>query len=128
MERVVRKHGKFTGVKPNTLIDNKLRQPLIAELTTKRRELFQELLQSAIDERGEVEDWTDKALATKVIEVVHGTYSTMPPLHPQKRAFLDHAAKLLNCRRQMNAKYCENKELQQTDSGGIETDTLECKH
>mmetsp|Transcript_16084 Transcript_16084/g.39386 ORF Transcript_16084/g.39386 Transcript_16084/m.39386 type:complete len:725 (+) Transcript_16084:107-2281(+) len=134
LERIVQKLGKFTGVKANTLIDKKLRQPLIEELTTKRRESFQELLHLAVDERGMVEDWTDKAFATEFIEVVDGTYSTMPPLQPQTRAFLGHAAKFLDCRRQMNAKYCENNEFQQlarlyvqTDSGGIETDALECK-
>ncbi|CAJ1966464.1 unnamed protein product [Cylindrotheca closterium] len=134
LERIVRKLGKFTGVKPNTLIDTKLRQPLIVELSTKRQELFQELLQLAIDERGEVEDWTDKAFATKIIEIVHGTYSSMPPLHPQTRAFQQHAAKFLDCRSRMDAEYFENKEFQQiallcvqTNSAGIESDTQQYK-
>ncbi|KAL3943271.1 MAG: hypothetical protein SGBAC_002642 [Bacillariaceae sp.] len=58
----------------------------------------------------------------------------MPPLHPETRDFLNHAAQFLDCRYQLKSKYYENNEFQQiarlyvqTDSGGIETDALEYK-
>ncbi|CAJ1966465.1 unnamed protein product [Cylindrotheca closterium] len=116
---------------------DKSREREVRKLALKRKQIFDAQLRTAIKEHGPMETWSDMTFATNTIQTVDLAYLTMPPLHPTSKSFLDHAAKYLDCRRQMDTKYEEIDEFQkiarfsvQTDSGGIEienNDSIEFK-